>query len=31
MFVLDPTWQDLIAAVVGAVLGWLVRHFGPPK
>jgi len=27
MSVLDQSWAELIAAVVGAVLGWFSRHF----
>lgn len=24
-------WQELLSMVVAAVLGWLTRHYGPPK
>lgn len=27
----SPEWVELIAGVVGVVIGWLTRHFGPPK
>lgn len=25
--VMDPSWAELIAGVVGAVLGWFSKHF----
>lgn len=28
---MDGTWNELIIALVGAVLGWFTRHYGPPK
>lgn len=27
---IDPTWTDLVVAVVSTVLGWFARHFMPP-
>jgi hypothetical protein len=24
-------WGELVVALVSAILGWLARHFGPPK
>jgi len=31
MRTLAETWAELIAAVVGAVLGWFSRHFLGPR
>lgn len=25
--IIDWGWQDLVAALAGAVLGWITRHF----
>ena len=27
----DPTWTDLVVAVVSAILGWLTKHFTSKK
>jgi hypothetical protein len=24
-------WRELVVALVGAIAGWLARHFGPPN
>jgi hypothetical protein len=26
-FQLDPTWAELVVAVLGAIVGWFARHF----
>lgn len=28
---MSPEWQDLIAGVVGAVLGWFAKHWTTRK
>jgi len=25
------SWLELLSAILGAIVGWLARHFGPPK
>lgn len=27
MMALDPMWSELIAGIVGALLGWFSKHF----
>ncbi len=24
-------WREIVVGVVGAILGWLTRHFGPSR
>ena len=28
---MEPTWVELIVGVIGYVLGWFSRHYGPPR
>lgn len=28
---MESQWYELIAGVVGAILGWFARHYGPPR
>lgn len=29
--IMSPEWAELLAGIIGAILGWIARHFGPPR